>query len=260
RRHIQSRIDEIRSELKEVRASRSTQWAKRESSELPVAALVGYTNSGKSSVMNRLLEMEERQEKQVLEKDMLFATLDTAQRLITLDSNHSFILIDTVGFVSKLPHSLVQAFRSTLEEVNYADLLIHVVDASFAEHDFQMEVTEKVLSELGAGAKPCLTLFNKIDLVPDLAPGSMRKDAVAVSTRTGEGYDEFLKRVKELLFSDLKTVELLVPYDRGSAVSALMEKSAPLETEYLENGTRLVMELGEADRNRFKEFIVSEKE
>ncbi len=259
RRHIQSRIDEIRSELKEVRASRSTQRAKRESSELPVAALVGYTNSGKSSVMNRLLEMEERQEKQVLEKDMLFATLDTAQRLITLDSNHSFILIDTVGFVSKLPHSLVQAFRSTLEEVNYADLLIHVVDASFAEHNFQMEVTEKVLNELGAGAKPCLTLFNKIDLVPDLAPGAMRKDAVAVSTKTGEGYGEFLKRVKELLFSDLKTVELLIPYDRGSAVSSLMEKSAPLETEYLENGTRLVMELGEADRNRYGEYIVSEK-
>ena len=256
RRHIQSRIDEIRSELKEVRANRSTQRARRESSGIPVAALVGYTNSGKSSIMNRLLAMEDRQDKQVLEKDMLFATLDTAQRLITLDSNHSFILIDTVGFVSRLPHSLVQAFRSTLEEVNYADLLIHVVDASFPDHDLHVQVTEKVMNEIGAGGKPTLLLFNKTDLVPGFRPMGYRTDSLAISTKTGEGFDQLLLRIKEELFSDLKRVELLVPYDRGSVVSALIEKSAPIETEYLAEGTRLVMELGEADRNRYRDLIV----
>ena len=256
RRHIQRRMDEIKKELAELKKNRALQRKKREKNGIPVVALAGYTNSGKSSLMNRLMAMEDREEKQVLEKDMLFATLDTAQRLITLDSNHSFILIDTVGFVSRLPHSLVQAFRSTLEEVNYADLLIHVVDASFPDHDLHVQVTEKVMNEIGAGGKPTLLLFNKTDLVPGFRPMGYRKDSLAISTKTGEGFDQLLLRIKEELFSDLKRVELLVPYDRGSVVSALIEKSAPIETEYLAEGTRLVMELGEADRNRYRDLIV----
>ncbi|MCF0150769.1 MAG: GTPase HflX [Firmicutes bacterium] len=257
RRHIQSRLDEIRAELKELQGNRQTQRAKREDSTIPVVALVGYTNSGKSSIMNRLLQLEDRTEKQVFEKDMLFATLDTAQRLITLDDNHRFILIDTVGFVSKLPHSLVQAFRSTLDEVNYADLLVHVVDASFEEHDFHMQVTEKVMNELGAGDKPMLTVFNKIDKVPGFEAVGYGKDALCISTKTGEGYDAFLRRLNELLFSDYRQVELIIPYDKGSIVSALLQKSAAIETEYLAEGTRLVIELETADRSRYKQYITS---
>ncbi|MDO4552153.1 MAG: GTPase HflX [Bacillota bacterium] len=167
RRHIQSRMDEIKRELREARGSRQTRRARREKSGIPVAALVGYTNSGKSAIMNRILSSVEKEEKAVKEEDMLFATLDTFQRSIRLSSNHQFILTDTVGFVSKLPHTLVDAFKATLEEVVYADLLLHVVDAADPNREFQTEVTEQVLKELGAGEKDVLLVYNKTDLLED---------------------------------------------------------------------------------------------
>jgi GTP-binding protein HflX len=256
RRHIQKRLDDIRAELADVKAVRSTQRAKREKSEIPVVALVGYTNAGKSSIMNRLLAAEEREDKQVFEKDMLFATLDTSQRLISLDDKHQFILIDTVGFVSKLPHALVQAFKATLEEVSYADLLIHVVDASFEQHDFQIEVTQRVLGELGADGKDQLLVFNKIDKVPEFDPIGYGKDALILSCKTGEGMDKLLEAIKSRIFSDLQMTELLIPYSRGAVVSAIMEKSNPEFTDYRDEGTFLRVELGEADRNRYREFII----
>lgn len=151
RRHIEKRMYDIKSELAQIKNTRGVQRARREKSEIPVVALVGYTNSGKSALMNRLLSMTEKEDKAVFEKNMLFATLDTQQRSVTLDTNHQFILVDTVGFVSKLPHSLVDSFKATLEEVAYADLLLHVVDSSYENHDFHIEVTNKVLEEIGAG-------------------------------------------------------------------------------------------------------------
>ena len=160
RRHIRRRMDEIKKELAALKDDRSVQRARREKSGLPVVALAGYTNSGKSSLMNRLLAMQSKEDKQVFEKDMLFATLDTAQRLINLDDNRSFILIDTVGFVSRLPHGLVDAFKATLEEVTMADLILHVVDASIEEKDFHAEVTNGVLRELGAADKENIIVFN----------------------------------------------------------------------------------------------------
>ena len=169
RRHITRRIDDIREELRRAEKSRQLQRAGREKSRLPVVALVGYTNSGKSAIMNRLLSMADNEEKTVASKDMLFATLDTQHRRITLEQGNEFILIDTVGFVSKLPHGLVEAFKSTLEEVKYADLLIHVVDSSYAERDFQIEVTDRVLGQIGAGSKEKLMAYNKIDLA-DVMP------------------------------------------------------------------------------------------
>ena len=153
RRHIEKRMYDIKSELAQIKNTRGVQRAKREKSEIPVVALVGYTNSGKSALMNRLLTMTEKEEKTVFEKNMLFATLDTQQRSVTLDTNHQFILVDTVGFVSRLPHSLVNAFKATLEEVAYADLLIHVVDAYYENHDYHIEVTNKILQEISAGDK-----------------------------------------------------------------------------------------------------------
>ena len=261
RRHIQRRMDEIKRSIAEVKANRSVQRSRREKSGLPIAALVGYTNAGKSSIMNRLLALSEKEEKQVYEKDMLFATLDTAQRLITLDDRCSFLLIDTVGFVSKLPHALVDAFKATLEEVTYADLLIHVVDASFEGSDFQTGVTLSVLKELGADSKPILTVYNKIDLVPaeELAEKQLTsgKDSCFVSTKTGEGYEELLSKIRGALFSDLQTVRLLVPYDKGGVVSAILAKTAALETKYEENGTLLTVELNEEDRGRYREYILS---
>jgi len=257
RRHIQRRMDEIKKELAELRKNRALQRKKREKNGIPVVALAGYTNSGKSSLMNRLMAMEEREEKQVLEKDMLFATLDTAQRLVTLADGKSFILIDTVGFVSRLPHGLVDAFRSTLEEVSKADLILHIVDASFAEKDFQIEVTEHVLGELGASERERLLVFNKTDLVPGFEPLGYGQDAYAISCRTGDGIEELLSAVRERLFSGVKRTELLIPYDKGSAVNAVISAVKPETVEYRDNGTYIAAELSEADRGRFAEFILS---
>ena len=258
RRHIQRRMDEIKKELAELKKNRALQRKKREKNGIPVVALAGYTNSGKSSLMNRLMAMEDREEKQVLEKDMLFATLDTAQRLVTLEDGKSFILIDTVGFVSRLPHGLVDAFRSTLEEVSRADLILHIVDASFAEKDFQIEVTEHVLGELGASERERLLVFNKTDLVPGFEPLGYGQDAFAISCRTGDGIDELLGAVKERLFSGVKRTELLIPYDKGSAVNAVINAVKPEIVEYRENGTYIAAELSEADRGRFAEFMITE--
>ncbi|MBR5517381.1 MAG: GTPase HflX, partial [Firmicutes bacterium] len=167
RRHIERRMYDIKEELAQLINTRNVQRAKREKSEIPVVALVGYTNSGKSALMNRLLSKTDKEEKTVFEKNMLFATLDTQQRNVTLENGRQFILIDTVGFVSKLPHSLVEAFKATLEEVNYADLLLHVVDSSYENHDFHIGVTNKVMKEIGAGNKEKLMVYNKIDLPHD---------------------------------------------------------------------------------------------
>lgn len=258
RRHIQNRMDEIKREMETVKADRSVQRAKREKSDIPVVALVGYTNAGKSSIMNRFMSLGDKEDKQVFEKDMLFATLDTAQRLVTLDDRCSFILIDTVGFVSKLPHTLVNAFKATLEEVVYADLLIHVVDASFENHDFQIGVTDKVLDEIlktsESKDRPTIMAYNKVDLCENFEPLGL--NSVAISAKTGQGWDELISKIKSSLFGDFKLVELLIPYSRGDVVSAINDKVKPIETKYEAEGTYIKVELGEADRNRYSDFIL----
>jgi len=159
------------------------QRAKREKSDIPVVALVGYTNSGKSAIMNNILSLAEKEDKAVREKDMLFATLDAQQRNIKLGSNQEFILVDTVGFISKLPHGLVEAFKATLEEVKFADLLLHVVDSSYEDNQFQIDVTNQVLEEIGVADKNKLLVFNKIDIVReyDSSPSEYKKIFIAPS-------------------------------------------------------------------------------
>lgn len=255
RRHIQWRMDEIKKELEGLKLNRSVQRSKREKSGIPVVALVGYTNSGKSSIMNKLLSIEERDEKQVFEKDMLFATLDTAQRLITLEDNKSFILIDTVGFVDKLPHTLVRAFKATLEEVTKADLLLHVVDCSFSDPDFHIGVTRDVMKELKADDKEELLVFNKIDKNPEFT-GIGYPDSIKISAKTSENFDALFNEIKKRIFSDVEVVELLIPYDRGDAVSAIMQVAKPSVTEYRENGTYLKVELNSETRGRWQSFIL----
>ena len=256
RRHIQHRMDFIKSEIKAIKSTRATQRAKREKSEIPVVALVGYTNSGKSSIMNALLDKEDREDKKVFEKDMLFATLDTSQRLITPDDRHSYILIDTVGFVSKLPHSLVSAFKSTLEEAVNADLLVQVVDASYEAKDFYIDVTNSVLKELGAEDKPMIMAFNKCDLLSEpLNTVGYGQDCVVVSARTGEGLDELSQLIQSKIYAETKVVSLLIPYTDGSVLSSIIDKNKPLETEYSENGTIIKVELSFADISRYGKYI-----
>ncbi|MBR2001148.1 MAG: GTPase HflX [Firmicutes bacterium] len=256
RRHIQKRMDDIRAELAEVKEHRSTQRQKRQKSGLPVVALVGYTNSGKSAIMNRMMSMTDKEEKTVFEKNMLFATLDTSQRLVKMDTNQEFILIDTVGFVSKLPHTLVRAFKATLEEVVYADYLLHVVDSSYEAADFHIKVTDGVLKELGADGKEKLLVYNKIDLLEDrshLFEGG--KNSIAVSAKTGEGFDVLLEKIQEALFGDLQMVKLVIPYDRGDLSNYLCQKIKPQRMEYQAEGTCFEILLDGADRNRFADYM-----
>ena len=258
RRHIERRMLDIKSELEQIKNTRGVQRAKREKSEIPVVALVGYTNSGKSALMNRLLTLTEKEEKTVFEKNMLFATLDTAQRSVVLDTNHQFILVDTVGFVSKLPHSLVNAFKATLEEVAYADLLIHVVDSAYENHDFHIGVTNKVLKEIGAGDKEKIMAFNKIDLVED--PGMIVPVAdaenICISAKQDINIDKLIELIKSKIFKDHVTAKLLVPYTRGDISSYLCEKAKVNQMDYRENGTFFDVELKTADYQRFREYEI----
>lgn len=259
RRHIEHRMDEIREELADVKNNRRTQRAQREKAGIPCAALVGYTNSGKSAIMNRFLSDAEKEEKTVFEKNMLFATLDTFQRKIRLESGQEFILIDTVGFVSKLPHSLVEAFKATLEEVATADLLIHVVDASFSEHDFQMDVTRTVLDEIGASGKDTVIVYNKVDLLTPEERASFglpeKEEAMLLSAKTGEGWEDLTAAVKKHLFGDRVFATLVIPYTRGDIVSYLREKYVVSRQDYVENGTLIEAELAPEDYRRLEEFV-----
>lgn len=260
RRHIEKRMLDIKVELSQIKNTRSVQRARREKNQVPVVALVGYTNSGKSALMNRILAKTEKNEderKVVFEKNMLFATLDVQQRSVVLDSNHQFILIDTVGFVSKLPHSLVNAFKATLEEVTYADLLIHVVDSSYENHDFHIDVTDQVLSEIGAGNKEKILAFNKIDLVDSAVvvprPGT---ENIFISAREDINIDRLLDMIRSKIFSDEVSACLLIPYSRGDLSSYLCEKAGVTVMDYRENGTYFEVRLKEADYQRLKEYKV----
>jgi GTP-binding protein HflX len=259
RRHVAKRMDDIKVEINQLRGTRNTQRSKRDKSGIPVVALVGYTNSGKSSLMNKLLEMTAKEAKTVLEKDMLFATLDTSQRNIKLDTNHEFILIDTVGFVSKLPHSLIKAFKATLEEVLYADLLLQVVDASCEAYDFHVEVTNKVLEEIGAGGKEKMLIYNKTDLlegnfVPTYIGEISMSESINISVKKSKNIEELIEKIKMKIFPDRVIGKLLIPYDRGDISSYLCEKGRIIKMEYLDSGTLFHIELEFADYNRLKEY------
>ena len=255
RRHISRRMDDIKRELLEVKSNRNTQRARRQKNEIPVVALVGYTNSGKSALMNRLLLMTDKEEKNVYEKDMLFATLDTAQRNVKLDTNQEFILIDTVGFVSRLPHSLVRAFKATLEEVNFADLLLHVVDASYVDHDFHISVTNQVLNEIGAGSKERLMVYNKIDIAKDLSLPHNGEETLYISATRGDNIELLVQQIKEKLFADRSVVKMLIPYDRGDISSYLCDCCRVDRMEYQEEGTFFEAEISKKDFGRLEQFI-----
>ena len=255
RRHIEKRIEDIKADLRKVQSTRMIQRAKREKSDIPVVALVGYTNSGKSAIMNNILSLAEKEDKAVREKDMLFATLDAQQRNIKLGSNQEFILVDTVGFISKLPHGLVEAFKATLEEVKFADLLLHVVDSSYEDNQFQIDVTNEVLEEIGVADKNKLLVFNKIDIVReyDSSPSEYKK--IFISAKTGEGVEELLEEVRRRIFDDT-TVKFLIPYDRGDISSYLCEKTNVISMDYKDNGTEIVVEISRSDYQRLREFEV----
>ncbi len=255
RRNIRAEISRLDKELEEMVKQRQTQRAKRNKSGIKTVALVGYTNSGKSTLMNRFLSLSAKEDKQVLAKDMLFATLETSTRKIELDDKKKFLLIDTVGFVDLLPHHLVKAFRSTLEEVIEADLLVHVIDCTNDNYLKNAEVTNQVLSELGVKDTPMIYAYNKIDAIPSKSFADII-DSIEISAKTGYNFEELINLIKSYIFKDYITCEFIIPYSKGDIVSLLNEDGNILEKRELDNGTYLKLECDKAIFNRFKDFEV----
>lgn len=255
RRKIEHRISELRRELENVARSRETMRKKRGSSKVPKVALVGYTNAGKSTIMNRMVELYgESREKTVLEKDMLFATLETQVRSIHTGDSKPFLLVDTVGFIHKLPHSLVKAFRSTLEEVCYADLLVQVVDFSDEHYREQMAVTADTLRELGAGDIPQIIVYNKIDKCQRTPWLGKRGNQIYMAASQGVGLEELIEMIKDIAYAGQEEACFLIPYENGSISSYLMENSAVLEQEYREDGVWMHVSCHRNDAEKYGAF------
>lgn len=256
RRQIQDRISRLRAELSEAVANRETQRRLRKKTGVPVVSLVGYTNAGKSTVMNSLLELTEQPaDKQVFEKDMLFATLETSVRSIVLDDNKQFLLSDTVGFIDRLPHNLIKAFRSTLEEALDADLIIVVVDCSDPDYTHHIEVTNETLDEIGIEGIPVIYAYNKIDKL-DIKPNTGRENAVYISAKKKDGIDDLLSMIKKYIFADFVSCKMLIPYKDSSVVSYLSQNACVFSTEYVNDGTKLELELKSADFSRYKGYVI----
>ena len=259
RRKIENRLTELRKELAQVETERETQQKKREKSAIPRVALVGYTNAGKSTNMNAMVEQYiGDEEKKVLEQDMLFATLDTSVRNITPKENKTILLSDTVGFIDKLPHGLVKAFRSTLSEAVAAHLILHVVDFSDPHYKEQMEVTKETLKEIGAADVPILYVFNKADLLEGedaIKIPKITEQAIYMSAKQRIGMDELIDEILKRVYSGHQICQLLLPYDRGDLFSYLKEHANVIENSYEADGIHVTAECGEADLGRLAPYM-----
>ncbi|MBD5461290.1 MAG: GTPase HflX [Lachnospiraceae bacterium] len=257
RRKIEHRIAELKKELEEVSTEKEIQRKKRVRSNVPRVCLVGYTNAGKSTLMNGMVEAYIGDEsKKVFEEDMLFATLETYVRLISRGDNRDFFLSDTVGFIHKLPHGLIKAFRSTLDEVREADLLLHVVDFSDENYKRHIKVTEETLREMGAGDIPVIYVYNKVDLCGPKIP-AVSDNRIYMSAKSGDGIAELAERITQILYAENSTEQYLIPYDKGNILSYLLENGGVISREYLENGVRLVVNCRQSDHERCKAYRVS---
>ncbi|WP_392455760.1 GTPase HflX [Chryseomicrobium aureum] len=254
RRKIEQQISRIKRELETVKSQRDTQRKRRQKEGLPVVSLVGYTNAGKSTIMNQIMQQAGKDEKQVFEQDMLFATLETSVRQVKLEDQKQFLLTDTVGFVSKLPTHLVKAFRSTLEEAREADLLLHVVDVSNSEYRYMMDITNETLDKIGVEAVPTLYVFNKSDRAEREYP-VYKDDQLWIAAKEGAGISELIEQIKSRVFQDYTTMTLLIPFDQGEIVDYLNTHSNVLDTEYDEHGTLMTVELSAKDAARLESFM-----
>lgn len=268
RRHIRDRINELDRELEEVRKSRGVQREKRLRSGIPVISLVGYTNSGKSTLRNLLSKKypsdKSLKKEGVLEADMLFATLDPTTRIIKLPKGHEVLVSDTVGFIRKLPHDLIEAFRATLEEVVYSDMLIHVVDSSAENAEDQINAVNHVLIKLNSLDKPILIALNKIDKIDDRESlgllGTNHNNAIEISALYGTGIDDMVSRIEDMLFESIKIVTLNIPYNLMSLKPIIYSECRVLSEDYNDSGLIIKAEMDEALLKKYKEYIVESKQ
>ena len=256
RRRIEEKLTELRHELEDLSQDRETQRKKREESDIPLVSLVGYTNAGKSSLMNYMVDrFIKDDEKRVLEEDMLFATLETSVRKIELEDNRKFLLSDTVGFISELPHDLIKAFRSTLEEIKNADLLIEVIDYSDPDFDEHMKVTKDTLEKIGAADIPIIYVYNKSELMLEKLP-LVDEDEIYLSIKEKRGMDELIDMIVNKIFENYVKCKMLIPFSQGSIVSYLNEHATVIETDYNEEGTLITVECRPSEYNKYKEYVI----
>lgn len=252
RRNIANRISDLNKELKEIERHRNVLREKRTESNIPVIALVGYTNAGKSTLLNTLTNAG------VLAENKLFATLDTTTRTVETESGAKYLFTDTVGFIQKLPHGLIKAFRATLEEAKFADVLLHIVDASNPMRIEQMEVVYKTLDELKAGDKPVITVFNKTDMDIELPLPKDNKSIaeINISAKTGLNIDKLVSLVEETIKSFKKSIDVLIPYDKGQLLSIIHGKCEIAESEMKDNGYYFKLYADEEIENRLREYMI----
>ena len=252
RRHIRRKIQKLEEELADVRKVRSTQRRRREKNAMPVVALVGYTNAGKSTLLNCLTGSD------IPANDRLFDTLDTTTRRLRVDETTEVLLSDTVGFIRKLPTHLIEAFKATLEELCFADVLLHVIDISNPEWEEQARIVDELVRQLGAESTPCIRIFNKCDAYFGILPHG--EDIVCISAKTGEGAAELVEKLSALLDRGKNHVTLKIPYAKGGVIDMLNREASVLRTEYGEDGIELEAVIPRALLGKVKEFIPDWKE
>ena len=247
RRKAKTRVSQLKDKLKKIKSNRNLHRERREKVPMPVVALVGYTNAGKSTLLNKLTQAS------VFAEDKLFATLDPTARRLKLPSKRECLIVDTVGFIDKLPHTLVDAFRATFEESLYANLLIHLVDTSHPYFERQMNVVQSVLKEFNLDQKPCLTVFNKIDACSQEVL-SFPDGVLRISALTGEGLDSLLEKIDEYLSYGSKRVHLLIPHTKGEVLSDLYQTSRIIHREDKEEGIYLEVDVMEKNDQKYRRY------
>lgn len=253
RRHIRKQLNDLEKQLVEIIKHRDLQKKRREKKDIIIVALVGYTNSGKSTLFNKLTQSD------VIVENKLFATLDPTTRTMILPNQQKVLLVDTVGFINKLPHSLIEAFKSTLEEAKYADLLLHIVDASSPHMGEQIEVVESILSQLDAAKKDQIVVFNKTDkknIELEYIFPTIKDDKIRISALRGDKLDQLKEKIQENITFNRKIVKLKIPFDKGNLVSSLYQIGTVLDEKHSEEGTQIEVELGIDNISKYSDYII----